>query len=181
MSDCPTPAKVAAGVDAQPVSAVRWLSREVITANGWNPNVQAPPEFRLLKVSILENGWTQPIVVRDQDDGTYEVVDGYHRWKIGGDRDVAALTDGLVPVVVLPPTDAATARMATIRHNRARGTHHVLGMADIVADLLKLGISPEEIARRLEMDPEEVDRLADRGNMLTRFAPDTFNQGWTVG
>lgn len=181
MTDLPTPVRAGTGVDAQPVSAVRWLTRDVVTANGWNPNVQAPPEHRLLKVSILENGWTQPIVARDQADGTYEVVDGYHRWKMGGDPEVSALTGGLVPVVVLPPTDPATARMATIRHNRARGTHHVLGMADIVADLLKLGITEEEIARRLEMDPEEVDRLADRGNMLTRFAPDTFNQGWTVG
>lgn len=181
MTDLPTPARAGTGVDAQPVSGVRWLARDLLTANDWNPNTQAPPEFRLLKTSILENGWTQPIVARDQTDGTYEVVDGYHRWTASADKDVAALTGGLVPVVVLPPTDAATARMATIRHNRARGTHHVLGMADIVADLLKLGISEDEIARRLEMDPEEVDRLADRGNMLTRYAPDAFNQGWTVG
>jgi ParB-like chromosome segregation protein Spo0J len=175
------PFRAPVGADLQPVSAVRWMPREQLTANGWNPNVQAPPEHRLLKTSILENGWTQPIVARDQSDGTYEVVDGYHRWTIAADKDVAALSDGLVPVVVLPPTDAATARMATVRHNRARGTHHVLGMAEIVADLLGLGLTPEDISARLEMDPEEVDRLADRGNMLTRHAPDTFNQGWTVG
>lgn len=156
------------------------MPREALSKNLWNPNKQAPPEHRLLKTSIVENGWTQPIVAREID-GALEIVDGYHRWTVAADPEIQALTEGLVPVVVLPPTDAATARMATIRHNRARGTHHVLGMADIVADLLKLGITPEEISRRLEMDPEEVDRLADRGNMLTRFAPKQFNQGWTVG
>ncbi|MFI1954818.1 ParB N-terminal domain-containing protein [Streptomyces xinghaiensis] len=175
------PFRAPAGADRQPVSSLVWMPRESLTANSWNPNKQAPPEHRLLKTSILENGWTQPIVARDQDDGTYEVVDGYHRWTVSADPEIAALSGGLVPVVVLPPTDPATARMATIRHNRARGTHHVLGMAEIVSDLLTLGISPEEISKRLEMDPEEVDRLADRGNMLTRHAPDTFNQGWTVG
>lgn len=156
------------------------MPREALSKNLWNPNKQAPPEHRLLKTSIVENGWTQPIVAREID-GALEIVDGYHRWTVAADPEIQALTEGLVPVVVLPPTDAATARMATIRHNRARGTHHVLGMADIVADLLKLGVSAEEISRRLEMDPEEVDRLADRGNMLTRYAPDSFNQGWTVG
>ncbi|WP_455712546.1 hypothetical protein [Streptomyces clavifer] len=133
-----------------------------------------------MKTSILENGWTQPIVAREIDT-VLEIVDGSHRWTISADRDVAALTGGLVPVVVLPPTDAATARMATVRHNRARGTHHVLGMAEIVTDLLELGISAQDISARLEMDPEEVDRLADRGNMIARHAPETFNQGWTVG
>ncbi|MXM67048.1 ParB N-terminal domain-containing protein [Streptomyces sp. HUCO-GS316] len=181
MTEPTTAPRARTGTAGQPVSAVQWIPRAQVTANAWNPNLQAPPEHRLLKTSVLENGWTQPIVTRDQGDGTFEVVDGYHRWLISGDAEVAALTDGLVPVVVLPPTDPATARMATIRHNRARGTHHVLRMADIVADLLQLGLSEEEISRRLEMDPEEVERLADRGNMVRRYAPDTFNQGWTVG
>ncbi|MFZ4266592.1 ParB N-terminal domain-containing protein [Streptomyces arboris] len=175
------PFRAPVGADLQPVSAVQWMPREHLTANHWNPNKQAPPEHRLLKVSILENGWTQPIVARDQADGTFEIVDGFHRWTLAADKEVAALSSGLVPVVVLPPTDPATARMATVRHGRARGTHNVLGMADIIRDLLELGLTPDDISARLEMDPEEVDRLADRGNMLTRHAPDTFNQGWTVG
>jgi ParB-like chromosome segregation protein Spo0J len=169
------------GTDAQPLATMRWLAREELSANDWNPNKQAPPEHRLLAISLLENGWTQPIVARAQADGHLEIVDGFHRWTVAAKAEVAALTGGLVPVVVLPPTDPATARMATVRHNRARGTHHVLGMAAIVADLLQMNIEPAEIARRLEMDPEEVDRLADRGDMLKRHAPDGFNAGWTVG
>ncbi|WP_199818803.1 ParB N-terminal domain-containing protein [Streptomyces sp. NRRL B-1347] len=176
----PEPLRAPTGTELQPVSTVTWLPRDALAANSYNPNKQAPPEYRLLKTSILENGWTQPIVAREVDD-RLEVVDGYHRWKVSTDAELAALTGGLVPVVVLPPTDPASARMATIRHNRARGTHHVLAMADIVSDLKRLGIPEDEISRRLEMDPEEVDRLADRGDMIARHAPDTFNQGWTVG
>lgn len=180
MTTTPEPLRAAVGTDAQPITTVRWLPRTDLSANSYNPNRQAPPEHRLLKTSILENGWTQPIVARPEA-GALQIVDGYHRWTVAADAEVAALTDGLVPVVVLPPTDPATARMATIRHNRARGTHHVLGMAEIVADLLRYGLTPDEISARLEMDPEEVDRLADRGDMIKRHAPDTFNQGWTVG
>lgn len=175
----PTPMTAPVGADTQPITAVQWVRRTELSANRWNPNKQAPPEHRLLKLSILENGWTQPIVVRPEDDGL-EIVDGYHRWLASADPDVAALTDGHVPVVALPPTDPATARMATIRHNRARGTHHVLGMADNVAELVKLGIDPAEIGRRLEMDPEEVERLSDRGDMLHRHSASGFNAGWSV-
>ncbi len=159
----------------QPVSSVRWIKRETVHANSYNPNNVAPPELRLLKISILENGWSQPIVVTEEN----EVVDGYHRWLVSEDKAVAALTDGMIPVVTLTDLTPAEQRMATIRHNRARGQHHVVKMADIVSDLAaKYNLSPEEIQRRLQMDEEEVSRLMDHGDMRTRGSTDNFNQGW---
>lgn len=175
------PARAAAGVDVQPVARVEWVDRARLSANDWNPNRQAPTEHRLLKLSLLENGWTQPIVVREHDGGArLEIVDGFHRWQASADPRVSALTGGLVPIVRLPECPPDLARMATVRHNRARGVHHVLGMADIVADLLGMGLAPAEVGERLGMDAEEVDRLADRGNMLKRAAQPGFNPGWTV-
>jgi hypothetical protein len=172
------------GVEGQPLSNLRWVKRTRLHANGWNPNVQAPPEHTLLKVSLLENGWTQPIVAyedgSDDQGPLYEIVDGYHRWLLSDDPQVAALTGGLVPMVELTHHDPALLRMATVRHNRARGTHYVLRMADIVAELLDMGVAPDEIAARLQMDPEEVDRLADRGQMTKRGAAAAFGNGWTI-
>lgn len=164
----------------QPVSRVEWVDHARLSANAWNPNRQAPPEHELLRISLLENGWTQPIVVRDHEDDRLEIVDGFHRWTLAADPEVAALTGGLVPIVRLPQCPEDVARLATIRHNRARGTHHVLKMADLVTELLELGIAPDELGRRLQMDEEEVDRLADRGQMTKRGAADQFNNGWTV-
>lgn len=175
-----TTAQAPARVAEQPVSKVVWMPRTALSANDWNPNRQAPPERRLLKTSIMENGWTQPVVTRDHGDRV-EIVDGYHRWLTSEDPDVSEMTDGFVPVVVLPPTDEATARLATVRHNRARGTHHVLGMAAIVAELIQLELTPAEIRDRLGMDDEEVDRLSDRGDMLRRHGGGDFGNGWTVG
>lgn len=164
------------GVDAQPLAKVEWLEPGTLRANDYNPNHVAPPEMRLLKLSIMENGWTQPIVAHE--DG--EIVDGFHRWTLGStDKDVRALTGGLVPVVRLAKTPPDLARMATIRHNRARGNHYVVKMADIVHDLKhQYGLAHEEIGKRLGMDGEEVERLLDRGDSLKRNAGADFNSGW---
>jgi ParB-like chromosome segregation protein Spo0J len=164
-------------VAAQPVSQVRWLDRQLLDGNDYNPNIVAPPERRLLVTSILEDGWTQPIVVRPEGD-RFEVVDGFHRWSTSGVREVYDLTDGLVPTVQVPLRDAAHQRMSTIRHNRARGVHHVTRMADIVADLVDEGLTEDELCARLGMDQAEVRRLLERGNMTARANTGQLGEAW---
>lgn len=158
-----SPSKV--GLENQPLQNIQWVERERLHANDYNPNKVAPRELRLLKVSILEDGWTQPIVATEQ----WEIVDGFHRWSISADPDVSALTGGLVPVVQLTGVPLDQQKMATIRHNRARGSHAVVSMADIIISLRDdEGLEPAEIAHRLQMEPEEVSRLLDRGKMIER-------------
>jgi len=163
-------------VKNQPISVVEWVDPKTLHANEYNPNHVAPPEMKLLKISILESGWTQPIVAHPSG----EIVDGFHRWTLGcKDGDIRAMTGGLVPVVRLNETPPEAARMATIRHNRARGSHYVLKMADIVEELHnKFGVHADEISTRLGMDDEEVERLLDRGNSLRRNSLPEFNNGW---
>ena len=170
------------GQDAQPISQVIWINRDLLRANDYNPNHVAPPELRLLATSIREDGWTQPIVVREAEeeaDGTcYEIVDGFHRWTVSGRfADVKAMTDGFVPCVIVTP-DPAHQRMSTIRHNRARGKHHVVKMADIVDTLKAEGLSDAEMRERLGMEQDEVERLAQRGSMIERGAADEFGDSW---
>ena len=166
------------GLEAQPISNVEWVKPSMLFANDYNPNHVFPPEMRLLKLSILLSGWTQPIVARS--DG--EIVDGFHRWTLGQkDRDIIAMTKGLVPVVRtradLTPSEQ---RMATIRHNRARGEHSVLKMGEVIEQLVnKYGMSQEKIAEFLSMEDEEVDRLFDRSGMIVRGdVGEDFNAGW---
>ena len=162
------------GRDKQPLAKVEWVDRNTLRANDYNPNHVAPPELELLKLSIMETGWTQPIVARRSG----EIVDGFHRWTCSGDPRVGEMTDFLVPVVFID-VDAATQRMATIRHNRARGSHGVVRMADIVAELADDTKLPKaEIMRRLGMDNEEFERLLDRGDNIKRLARDDFNEAW---
>ncbi|MGA9173856.1 MAG: ParB/RepB/Spo0J family partition protein [Thermoactinomyces sp.] len=165
------------GIEQQPLYQVRWIPREQLRANDYNPNHVAKPELKLLKISILEDGWTQPIVARK--DG--EIVDGFHRWTVSADPEIYEMTNGKVPVVFIdPPKDQQM--MATIRHNRARGSHAVLKMADIVRHLIDVeGLSFEEVQERLQMEWEEVDRLYDASGMTVRGSKETFNPGWVPG
>lgn len=164
------------GKEKQPLSGLQWVDPTTLKANSYNPNRVASIEMDLLKLSILEDGWTQPIVARS--DG--EIVDGFHRWTLGSkDKDVRSLTGGLVPVVrVSDARSKSDQMMSTIRHNRARGSHLVVKMADIVRSLKESGLTIEQIMSRLGMEFEEVDRLLDSSGMLGRGASDEFNKGW---
>ncbi len=88
-----------------------------------------------------------------------------------------ALTDGLVPVVTVD-ADPMHRMMSTIRHNRARGTHAVLLMAEIVRGMVEAGLQPTEICQRLGMEDEELERLLDRAGMTVRGAGETFGRAW---
>lgn len=144
------------GITNQPVTQVRWVPRSELRANNYNPNHVPPLELQLLKTSILETGWTQPIVVAR--DGV-TIVDGFHRWTIAADPEVATLTRGRVPIVVCQHSRAAHRMAASIRHNRARGEHAVRPMIAIVQRMLRQ-LSRREIMRLLGMQAEEVDRLS---------------------
>lgn len=161
--------------ETQPVNGVRWVDPATLHANDYNPNKVFPPEMALLKLSILEDGWTTAIVITPEG----QVVDGFHRWTLGlRDAEVRAFSGGLVPVVTLRPRDRASQMMATVRHNRARGSHGVLKMADIVRAISASGLGDDEIMRRLGMDREEVSRLSDARGSPDQAGKDSYGKGW---
>ena len=163
--------------DLQPVSNVRWIHRDLLDRNLYNPNAIAPPELELLKLSIIEDGWTMPIVTLPEKEGRFVIVDGFHRWVVSSEPTIYQMTGGLVPTVqvALDPTHR---QMSTIRHNRARGTHGVLPMAEIIRQMVVDGVSEKELMKRLGMDREEVARLNNRAGMPDQIKADGFNQAW---
>jgi ParB-like chromosome segregation protein Spo0J len=164
----------------EPVDCVLWVDASQVHANDYNPNVVAPPEMRLLQLSIMQDGYTQPIVAWPDENG-YEVVDGFHRNRVG--REVGVVTKrvrGRLPLSVINPDRQAKAdRMAsTIRHNRARGVHQVDAMSDIVLDLHRKGWDEAKIAKELGMEPDEVRRLRQITGMAELFADREFSEAW---
>lgn len=157
-----------------PVLDVRLVPIEKVEANDYNPNSVAPPEMKLLRLSIEEDGYTQPIVTfyNEQED-RYIIIDGFHRYRCA--KEYFHLEEVPVTVVNKPIQE----RMAsTIRHNRARGTHAIRGMSDIVLQLKQDGWDEAKIAKHLGMDAEEVLRLLQITGLPQAFANHEFSKSW---
>lgn len=166
----------------EPVDCVQWVKEELVIANDYNPNSVAPPEMELLHTSIEEDGYTQPIVVY-QHDGIYEVVDGFHRNRVGKEyADIKERIHGYLPVTVINDErhDKADRIASTIRHNRARGKHKVEAMSDIVIELKRRNWSDKKIAKELGMDADEVLRLTQITGLAEMFADKEFSMAWEV-
>jgi ParB-like chromosome segregation protein Spo0J len=165
----------------EPVDFVRWVKNPLVHANDYNPNSVAPPEMALLHRSIQADGYTQPIVSMPDPDGRFEVIDGFHRHRVGKEcEDIQSRVHGYLPLVQIreSQTDRNNRMAATIRHNRARGEHSVSSMADIVIELKRRFWSDEKIAKELGMDADEVLRLTQVTGLAGLFAEREFSEAW---
>ena len=159
-----------------PVYNIIAVPIEKIRANEYNPNSVAPAEMKLLYDSIKEDGYTMPIVCYyDKDADMYEIVDGFHRYSIMLKyKNIREREGGRLPVSVIDKP--ISGRMAsTIRHNRARGSHNVDLMSNIVAELVKMGLSNDWIGKHLGMDADEVIRLKQITGLAALFKDREFS------
>ncbi len=164
---------------SHPIDVVEWVDPATLHANGYNPNHVFDDEMELLALSIVEDGWTAAVVVLA--DG--EVVDGFHRWTLARTHaKVREVSGGLVPIVRMRDDASLADRMiATIRHNRARGQHGITKMASIVRELATQGLTDKEIEKRLGMEDEERERLADLRTSPEQAGKESFGRGWVPG
>ncbi len=158
-----------------PVYNVIAVPIEKVVANNYNPNIVAPPEMKLLELSIWEDGYTMPCVcyyLKDTDQ--YEIVDGFHRYLVmKTSKRINEREQGMLPVVVIDK-DISNRMGSTIRHNRARGTHSVELMSKIVAELSRSGMSDAWIMRNIGMDKDELLRLKQITGLAALFADKEF-------
>jgi ParB-like chromosome segregation protein Spo0J len=167
----------------EPVDCVLWVRNDTVHANDYNPNSVAPPEMELLRKSISADGYTQPIVSMLEDGGTREVIDGFHRNRVGKEcSDIQQRVHGYLPVVTIKEDreDKSDRMASTIRHNRARGKHKIDSMSEIVIELKRRNWSDLKIATELGMDQDEVLRLTQISGLCEMFKDDEFSQAWEV-
>lgn len=173
---------------AEPVDCVIWVQNEKVSGNDYNPNTVAPAEMKLLHTSIKEDGYTQPIVgwrrpECERNGVEIEVVDGFHRNRIGKEHDdIKGRVMGYLPLVIMNDDriDKGDRIASTIRHNRARGKHKVEAMSDIVVELKRRNWSDDKISRELGMDADEVLRLCQITGMEELFANEEFSMSWDL-
>lgn len=167
----------------EPVDCVLWVKSEEVVANDYNPNKVAPPEMQLLEVSIDSDGYTQPIVTYPVDE-KHEVIDGFHRSRVGKESPVIKKrVHGYLPVVNIrnEQTSKNDRIASTIRHNRARGKHQVDAMSEIVLELKNRNWTNARVARELGMDEDEILRLCQISGLESLFSDADFSKAWIAG
>lgn len=135
--------------------------------NEYNPNRQSDYEFQLLLKSIREDGMTQPVLCLPNG----QIVDGEHRWK--GCKELG-FTE--IPVVIVDMSEEQR-RVATLRHNLARGSHDIELEADVLRDLQKLG-ALEWAQEALQLTDIEVDRMLNDTSPIQEYGKEPFSESW---
>lgn len=162
-----------------PVYTVQAVPVEKLRANAYNPNAVAPPEMKLLELSIWEDGFTMPVVCYYLPDAdVYEIVDGFHRYTVMlTSKRIRDREEGMLPVVVINK-DLSNRMASTIRHNRARGSHTIDLMVNVVAELVAAGMSDGWIAKHIGMDADELLRLKQISGLAALFKDREFSRAW---
>jgi len=168
-------------IGTQPVDYVRWVDVNKVQANDYNPNSVASKEMKLLYTSIKHDGYTQPVVtIYDEEIDKYIIVDGFHRYfTCKSNEDIRERNHGRLPVVVINK-DINERMAATVRHNRARGSHSVDGMSNMVFELLHNGWADQDICNHLGMEPEELLRLKHITGFSKLFADTEYKRSWVT-
>jgi len=165
-----------------PVDYVKWVFNEEVVSNDYNPNKVAPPEMELLELSIMNDGYTQPIVTwGNPDKQKVEVIDGFHRNRVGKESKIVnKRIHGYLPIVNIrkEQQDKNDRIASTIRHNRARGKHQINAMSEIVIELKNRNWTNQRIAKQLGMDEEEVLRLCQISGLEHLFNDNDFSKAW---
>jgi ParB-like chromosome segregation protein Spo0J len=139
------------------IKTIQIIDRDLLKANDYNPNMVLEENLKLLERSILNNGWTAPIVVTKD----LVIIDGYHRWLVSGREPLKSLLNNKVPIVIVEHKSHKEDIYGTITHNRARGTHLLDPMKKIIKELIESNVPMQEISKELGMREEEIFRLSD--------------------
>lgn len=163
----------------QPIDRVRWVDIEQVEANNYNPNSVAEKEMQLLYTSIKHDGYTQPVVtIYDEERKKFVIIDGFHRYyTCKSNKDILERNHGKLPIVVLKK-DINERMAATVRHNRARGSHSIQGMSQMVFKMLDNGWEDSAICNHLGMEPEELLRLKHITGFSKLFEDAEYKQAW---
>lgn len=161
-----------------PVLNVQLVPVDNVEANDYNPNKVAPPEMKLLDLSIRKDGLTMPIVAANKSKDNFVVVDGFHRRTHAAKKgEIRDSLHGYLPISILNKSieDRIT---STVRHNIARGTHQVELSANLIVLLRKHNWTNARIGKELGMDADEVLRLKQITGLAEAFANEEFSDSW---
>ena len=160
-----------------PVEEVLMIDIDKVEPNDYNPNSMNEYDLELLYLSIKEDGYTQPIVTYyDDKKDKYIIVDGYHRYFVAKRyKDIRERNNNKIPIVVIKK-DLSDRMASTVRHNRARGSHSVIGMSELVYKMLEQKQTDEEIVEKLGLTKDEFVKIKLASGYDFKFKIDEYSK-----
>jgi len=139
------------------------LRLDQIRANSWNCNYMGETEREALKQRLIAQDpkTLDPLIVRSMPDGSYELVDGEHRWRIAQE-----LGWSKVEVFVLEADDL-TAKARCVSSSLLRGHVNWFKLAEVVKKDLEAGINLAEAYKDILSD-KEVKELFSLDNLVPK-------------
>ena len=136
-------------------SELRELPVESIRRNPRQPRTRfGPDSIKTLAASLADAGVVQPLIVRPLRDGRYELIAGERRWRAAREAGLQS-----VPAIVRDEGEAQRLQTALIE-NMAREDLNPVDEARACAALVDdLGLSKEELARRLGRSRPSISNL----------------------
>ena len=103
---------------------------KTLTPNPWNTNVVTPENELKIEASIKRLGFFRPVIVRELDDGTMQILGGEHRWGVA-----KKLGYKTVPVVNLGQIDDQKAKEIGLVDNGRYGEDDTLQLAELLKEM----------------------------------------------
>lgn len=123
--------------------------------NPWNPNHVPADLYAKLRAYIEREGFVEPLVVRPKGE-LFEILGGFHRWKIAGELGYAS-----VPCVVVD-LDDRRAKILSVNLNELKGQSVPALLAALIHDLSR-ETTLDDLATQLPWDAKQ---LADFEELL---------------
>jgi len=101
---------------------------EDLNPNPWNPNRMSEEMYHKLKTYIKREGLVEPIVVRPLDGG-YQILGGYHRWRIATDLGYETAPCAVVNL------DDRRAKILSVNLNEMKGQSTSVLLSELIHDL----------------------------------------------
>ncbi len=148
--------------------AIQVVEEKDLEENPWNPNILGDRLFSKLKGNIDKEGFLDPLLVREFEDGKYQILDGAHRFRAGKELGMEAF-----PVIVLKGISDAGARFLTLNMNNIRGTDDPLLLSRLLTELHEdFDLSLEALANLTVHDEEELLKYIEAEEAFTDLEPE---------
>lgn len=109
---------------------IEYVSPDLLEPNPWNSNYVSPDNERKLRQSVERFGVYKPVVVRQLEDGTLQILGGHHRARVAQDMGMS-----VIPIVNLGVIDDRRAKSIGLADNGRYGDDDLVKLADVLRDI----------------------------------------------